>query len=467
LEYKYRVAVVYLLGFFVDLVNMFMASVAFPQIGSVLHASVGSVAWVANAYTLGLTLVIPLSSWLAARLGSKQVFVASLVIFLVAVTGAGMSGSIETLIAWRFIQGLGGGLLIPLGQTMTYRLFPKTERARLSAMVMATALLAPALSPTIGGLVVDQLSWNWIFFLNIPLTLLALLLAVVWLKKEPAAESHQPDLTGMALISGGLGTLLYGMSLFERQGELVAASSWVLAGVLLLALFAIHARRKAMPVLDLTLLRDPLLRCAMGIYIFVPGVFTGISVINVFFMQTALHMRAAEVGALMIPYAIAAFFSISMSGRLFNRLGPRTLLLPGIAVFGLGIAMLLSVSSSEHGVRMVIAFLMMGFGGGLSSSVSQSMALLDISHEAMTRASAVWNLNRQLSFCFGVAVFSMLLGLLLNQVGIEDLAHAVDTPVLVHVFHLCFAVGSLLTLVPLWLVSRINNRHVLAMLHHS
>ncbi|MDC8758918.1 MFS transporter [Janthinobacterium fluminis] len=467
MAYKYRVAVIYLLGFFIDLINMFMASVAFPDIGRSLHASIGTVAWVANAYTLGLTLVIPLSAWLAERFGGKAVFVASLGIFLVAVTGAGCAASIEALIAWRFLQGLGGGLLIPLGQTMSYRLFDKSERARLSAAVMATALLAPALSPLLGGLVVDTLGWHWMFFLNIPLTVLTLALAVAWLKEGRSAVRERPDLPGMALIGAALALVLYGLSRFERADGWTGGAAFVLAGLAALAGFLWHARRAAAPVLDLAVLRDPLLRTAMLVYLFVPGVFTGIGVINIFFVQSALHMSAIQAGALMLPYSAAAFVSIGMVGRLFNRVGPRTLLLPGVALFGLGIATLLSVSGSGHGARMVAAFLLMGFGGGIASSTAQTMALLDIGDAAMAKASAIWNLNRQLCFCVGVAVFSLMLGLLLARAGIADLAAAPDGGKLVAIFHLCFAAGAASTLIPLLAVARIDNRGVLATLHQA
>ncbi len=164
MAYRTKVAIVYLLGFFVDLINMFIANVAYPAIGHALQASISQLAWISNGYLLGLTLVIPLSAWLAQRIGGRQVFLLSLVLFMLATTAAGRAGSIEALIGWRVIQGMGGGLLIPIGQTLTYQLFRSHERAGLSAAIMLVGLLAPALSPALGGLIVDHLDWRWVFF---------------------------------------------------------------------------------------------------------------------------------------------------------------------------------------------------------------------------------------------------------------------------------------------------------------
>ncbi|HBP96992.1 MAG TPA: MFS transporter, partial [Pantoea agglomerans] len=160
MSYRVRVASVYLLGFFIDLVNMFIANVAYPEIGRHFDAPVSQLAWISNGYILGLTLVIPLSSWLVRRMGAKRLFMLSLLIFIAGTCGVGASTSVSQLIAFRWIQGIGGGLLIPIGQTMTYALYRSNERAKLSSVVMLIALLAPALSPAIGGIVVESLSWR-------------------------------------------------------------------------------------------------------------------------------------------------------------------------------------------------------------------------------------------------------------------------------------------------------------------
>lgn len=168
MTYRSKVAAVYLLGFFLDLINMFIASVAFPAMATALDASPATLAWVSNGYIAGLTLAIPFSASLTRFFGARRVFILSLGLFTLAGAAAGLSGSLESLIAWRIVQGMGGGVLIPVGQALTWQKFAPHERARLSSLVMMIALLAPAASPAVGGLLVQSFGWRWIFFAPFP-----------------------------------------------------------------------------------------------------------------------------------------------------------------------------------------------------------------------------------------------------------------------------------------------------------
>ena len=163
MTYRSKIAVVFLLGFFLDLINMFIASVAFPAMARAFNTTPSALAWVSNGYIAGLTLVIPFSSILTRRVGPKRVILLSLLLFSAASVAAGLSSSLESLIAWRVVQGAGGGLLIPVGQALTWQQFKPHERARLSSAVMLVALLAPACSPAVGGMLVQTFSWRWIF----------------------------------------------------------------------------------------------------------------------------------------------------------------------------------------------------------------------------------------------------------------------------------------------------------------
>lgn len=190
MTYRYRVATVFLFGFFIDCINIFMPAVALPRISSDFAVGSAASAWVANAYMLGLTLVIPLSTWLAGRCGARQVLATSMLAFAISAWGCGQASSFAALVAWRLAQGMAGGLLIPLGQALTFNLFQGAERARVSTLVMAVALLAPALSPSVGGLIVDRYSWPWVFHANLPLALLTAALAWAWIGRRPVPGNH-------------------------------------------------------------------------------------------------------------------------------------------------------------------------------------------------------------------------------------------------------------------------------------
>lgn len=199
-----RLATLYLLGFALDLVNIFIASVAYPDIGRSLGASVATLAWIGNTYLLGLTLVIPLSVWLASRLGERRLMLLALAGFASASLGCGLAGSAATLIVWRLCQGLAGGLLIPLGQAMAYRNVPASARAGLTARVMLVALIVPAVAPALGGWLVDSLSWRGIFFASVAPALLVLALAMRWLPRHKHA-AQRLDLRGLLLGSAAAG----------------------------------------------------------------------------------------------------------------------------------------------------------------------------------------------------------------------------------------------------------------------
>ena len=386
MTYRSKVAWIFLLGFALDLVNMFVATVAYPDIARELHASVTQLAWISNAYMLGLTVIIPLSVWLAAIMGERTLIATSLLLFAGASVMVGQAGSIEALIGWRAVQGLGGGLLIPVGQAMAYRHFPAAERSQLTARVMSVALLVPALSPALGGVIVDSLSWRWIFYANLPLALMTLLLTLLWIKPDVPSTVRPPLDLG---------------SIFKQ-----AAS--------------------------------PMLRVAMLVYLCIPGVFIGTSLIAILYVR-GLGYDATQTGALMLPWALASAVAIYLSKQFFNRCGPKPLLLAGMALQCSGILLL------NEPALIIPAYTLMGLGGSLCSSTAQTLAFLDIPAARMGHASALWNINRQVSFCVGAAVLSAVLS-------------ALDS------FAITFTMAAALTLLPLFAVLRLDASRVRSLL---
>ena len=387
MTYRSKVAWIFLLGFALDLVNMFVATVAYPDIARELHASVTQLAWISNAYMLGLTVIIPLSVWLAALMGERTLIASSLLLFAGASVMVGQAGSIEALIGWRAVQGLGGGLLIPVGQAMAYRHFPAAERSQLTARVMSVALLVPALSPALGGVIVDTVAWRWIFYANLPLALVTLLLALLWIKPDAPTRVRPPlDLS----------------SIFKQVAS-------------------------------------PMLRVAMLVYLCIPGVFIGTSLIAILYVRS-LGYDATQTGALMLPWALASAVAIYLSKKLFNRCGPKPLLLAGMALQCAGILLL------NEPALIIAAYALMGLGGSLCSSTAQTLAFLDIAAERMGHARALWNMNRQVSFCVGAAVLSAILS-------------ALDS------FAITFTMAAALTLLPLFAVLRLDASRVRMLLH--
>jgi EmrB/QacA subfamily drug resistance transporter len=446
MAYRSKVALVYLLGFALDLLNMFVASIAYPDIAQQLHASVTELAWITNAYMLGLTLIIPLSVWLAARVGERRLILASLLLFAIGSALVAQAGSIESLIGWRLLQGIGGGLLLPVGQALAYREFPPTQRAHFTGVVLLVALMVPALSPAAGGLIVQALSWRWIFYLNLPVTLLAFGLGLFWLKADqPSSERPTLDARGLLLAATALSLLLIAVSMLSETDTRILGLFVLVLSVLTLCIYLRDGWRKPNAILDLQLIKNPSLRLAILIYLCVPGVFTGTHMIAVLYLHI-LGLGAAQIGALMLPWAVGSGVAIMLGKRVFNRLGPKPLLSAGMLLQCLGIVLLMRIEQPAS-TPLIIAYALMGLGGSLCSVTAQTLAFVGITPEKMGHSSALWNINRQLGFCLGAALLSSLLGAL----GGEG-------------FRYCFLAAALLTLLPMVSVLRFDSTTVLALL---
>ncbi|ULU25700.1 MFS transporter [Dyella terrae] len=351
---RHRITLVYLFGFSLDLVNMFASNVAMPSIGTDLHTSTGTLAWISAAYTLGLTLAIPCATRWASAWGERATLLASLGGFAVAALLAGIAPNASLLVVCRLAQGLAGGLLIPVGQAWAYRLTPVSERAALTTRIMAIALFVPALSPWAGGLLTQWVSWRALLAASAPAALVVFALAASWLPSDQTRLPHVPFLSSVP-----------------------------------------------------RLLRIPTLRLPMLIYLLVPGVFVGVNLVAAIDLARR-GFAPTDVGVLMLPWAMASAVGIGLSRRWFARQGPRRLFFIGMVAQSLGIAWLATVREGGH-ASAAVAYLCMGFGGSLCSSTAQTLAFLDIAADDMLPASAAWNLNRQWAFFIGPVALGGLL----------------------------------------------------------
>ncbi|MBV4456902.1 MFS transporter [Pseudomonas sp. COR58] len=444
MNYRYKIALIFLIGFFIDCINIFMSAVALPSISATLQVSSSSVAWVANAYILGLTLIIPVSTWLAGRFGSREILTLSMLVFTGSVWMCGLADSFHELVIWRFVQGIGGGLLIPVGQALTFNLFQGEQRARISTMVMAVALIAPAISPTVGGIIVDTSSWRWVFYSNIPFSLIAAGLSWFWIRETKPTSLARPDIVGLLLVSAALGSLLMGMSLYGGDYPAATAVACLAAGLMFVALYLLHYRRTRDAIIDLSLLRSKKLSTSIFIYYAIPGVFTGVNLMSIFFLQNTLHFSARLTGMFMILYAAGAFIAMTVCGRVYNRVGAKRLFTLGMLLHSAGIATLMLVDAPTDIWVIVIAYCLMGTGGGIGANTAQTTSLMDFKGGDTHKASVIWNINRQMSFSVGAALFLMIYNLLLKQLD--------STPA----YHATFAIAALAGLFPLFHMSQLN-----------
>lgn len=404
------------------------------------------VAWIANIYILGLTLIIPLSIGLANWLNVRRALLYSIALFTLSTFMVGAADSYASLLFWRFIQGLSGGLLIPVGQALTFNLFQGQDRIKISTLIMMIALIAPALSPMLGGWVVDLSSWRWIFYSHVPLALILLLLIYLWLKPQSLAEHTRPDYIGMLWVSAALIALLMSLSLLGEWQQLGLLSVFVLLTLGLIAGYCAYARRTPHPVIELQLLNNNKLNLSILIYLAVPGVFTGVNLLAIFFMQEVLRLSAAQTGSFMLFYALMAMCAMLLAKRYYSVVGAKKLFYLSVSLHSLGILQLGWVDHSSGMTQIVIAYLCIGFGGGLAVNTAQATALLDFEAQSMPQASVIWNINRQISFSLGAAFFLMLINLLQQYTALD----------LTQNYQLSFGIAALLGAIPLFFLHRLK-----------
>lgn len=423
MSYRYKIATVFLLGFFIDCINIFMSAIALPNISASFSISQSMVAWVTNAYILGLILIMPMSLWLASKLGNQKLLSFSMLLFSLSIWLIGSSESIYSLIFWRFIQGIAGGLLIPVGQALVYALFPNQERQRISTMIMAIALIAPAFSPAIGGAIIDSLNWRWVFFSNLPFSLIASALAWLWIKKTENIPSVKPDIWGLLIFNISLLCLLLSFSFYGDYHNATLAIGSFLISVGMLTFYLHHAKKTDHPVLNLQLLKNKNLRNAFIIYYAVPGIFTGVNLLNIFNLQINFGFNAKQTGLFMLLYAAGALVAMVNGGLLYQTLGKKYLLIIGIILHSLGIFFLVYISNSNQFSLLIFAYLLMGMGGGLSANIAQISSLIDFTGKDLLQGSVLCNINRQVSFSVGTVALISIYNLMSSSNGIIRYQH--------------------------------------------
>src|SRR5438874_2291426 len=250
---------VVIVGMIMSILDTTIVNVALDTFGRDLHSPISQVQWVVTGYLLALAAVIPVTGWAARRFGAKRVYLVSLVLFTAGSALCGLASSTNALIVFRVLQGIGGGMILPIGQLMMAEAAGPSRMGRVMSIVAVPAMLAPILGPTIGGLIVDNTSWRWIFYVNLPVGLLAVAAAIRTLPRGQPGQAGALDVRGLALMATGLPLLTYGLAEIGSTGSFTSPKVVLpcLAGLVLITLFAVHALRIPRPLLNLRLYRRP------------------------------------------------------------------------------------------------------------------------------------------------------------------------------------------------------------------
>ncbi|MCU4183666.1 multidrug efflux MFS transporter [Acidiferrimicrobium sp. IK] len=436
---KVAVSVVYVAAMFMAIMDTTIVNVALPTITKDLHSSPASVAATVIAFLVSLAVFIPASSWLGDRLGARRVLLGAIVIFTAASALCGLASSLGELVVFRVLQGVGGGLMTPVGLAMLFRVFPPAERVKASALLILPTALAPALGPVLGGLFVTDLSWRWVFYVNVPIGTVAVIFGLVFLAEQRPPSVGRFDLPGFVTSGLGLGLLMYGVSegpnIGWRTGRVVV--SIIVGTVLLLGMVVVELRTER-PMLDLRLYTDRLFRSTALVMTLGSTSFLGVLYLLALFFQEALHMTALQAGLSIFPEALGVMMGSQLVSRiLYPSFGPRRIMAAGLVVVA-GVMLLLSQVTTGTDlwlVRVVVFFLGAGMSGVFLPS--QAAAFASLPREKTGDASTVFNAQRQLGGAIGVAVLTTVITTLhpLHLVAGRAVAN-------LHAYHVGFVVAA-------------------------
>jgi EmrB/QacA subfamily drug resistance transporter len=408
---KVAVSVVYVAALFMTIMDTTIVNVALPTLGRQFGVTPAGVDTVAIGFLVSLAVFIPASGWLGDRLGAKRVLLGAIVIFTVASALCGLADSLGELVVFRVLQGVGGGLMTPVGMAMLFRTFPPAERVRASSILTVPTAFAPALGPVVGGLLVSDLSWRWVFYVNLPIGVLAVVFGVLYLDEQRGARAESFDVPGFVLSGVGFGALMYGVSEGPLHGwtDRVVLGT-VTVGAVLLATMVVVELRRAHPILDLRLLADRLFRSASLVTLLSAVAFLGTLYVLALFYQDGLGLSPLGSGLSTFPEAIGVMVSVQFcTKRLYPLLGPRRLIALGLVVVAVAMALMsvVGVGTDLWWTRLLV--FTMGAGMGWVFVPSQAVAFATIAPSSTGDASTLYNAERQLGSALGVAVLSTVI----------------------------------------------------------
>jgi EmrB/QacA subfamily drug resistance transporter len=407
-----RMTVIMLFGMIAPSLDATIVNIAIGTIIVEFNSSISVVQWITTAYILVMGIAVPLSAWLVNRLSGKTVYLTSLVIFFIGSVFAAFSRNIEFLIFSRILQGIGAGILIPTLSTVLVRRTGNTKLGHLMAIVSIPALIIPILGPVLGGLIVNKLPWQWIFYINIPICVIAVILAVKYLDKDEPVNRKQPlDVLGTLLLSSFFSILIIGISKLRTGGlENISVIIPLLAGLALLLAYIVYAlNAKIEPVLNVHLFKISNFSSSSVLMLVSGGILTGTSFILPLFYQQVQNSSALTAGLLLAPQGIGMLCTRGISGKLTDKIGSRIIVLVAIIITIIGTIPFVFANSATSKILLALALFIRGCGlGGVSIPIMVSI-YEGLTKEQAAHGTTATRIFQQIGASAGTAVLAIIL----------------------------------------------------------
>jgi EmrB/QacA subfamily drug resistance transporter len=417
--YVWRISAVVIVGSIMSILDTTIVNVALDTLGRELHSSIAQIQWVVTGYMLSLAAVIPITGWAARRFGAKQVYLVSLVLFTLGSALCGLATSTTELIAFRVIQGLGGGMILPIGQLMMAEAAGPKRMGRVMSIVAVPAMLAPILGPTIGGLILDNMSWQWIFYVNVPIGVLAVIAALRILPTVERQPTAALDYRGLALMATGLPLLTYGLAEIGTTGSFTATKVVIpiLGGIALIAAFAMHALRIKNPLLDLRLYKRATFSSASFAMFCLGAALFGGMILLPLYWQGIRHESVVDTGLLTAPQGLGMALVMPLAGKLADRLGGGPLALFGVIVTTLATIPFGMIGAHTSVFYLSVAMFVRGMGIGFAFMPAMAAAFAALDRTELANATPQLNVLQRVGGSIGTAVLAVVLQRALEGAG--------------------------------------------------
>lgn len=404
---KVSVSIVFVAAMFMSIMDTTIVNVALPTLSRQFGAKGTSIDAVVVGYLVSLAIVIPASGWLGDRLGTRRVFLSALALFTAASALCGLATSLPMLIGFRVLQGMGGGAMTPVGTAILYRTFPPIERVQVSRILNIPTVFAPASGPVPGGLLIDRLSWHWVFYVNVPIGIAAFVFGILFLQEYHREAVGAFDLTGFLLGGFGLALIMYALSEGPSYGW---TSPGILgsgiAGLITLIIFVFLEIRSTHPILNLRLLSNRSFRTGNLVSFCSSAGFLSLLYAAPLFLQQARGVPALTSGLTTFPEAVGVLISTQIVTRIYPNVGPRRLIVGGLTGVAIVITLMCLVGQDTSLWLMRALMFLTGAGMAFSFTTVQAAAFATISTVETGHASALFSAQRQIGSSFGVALIS-------------------------------------------------------------